>query len=883
MLLNTFNFLNTHRRGLSKQLTLKLSHLLESGIWHEACLRLGVAQKIQISFEGTAPGRLSPAGVDGRSFFLKLASLVVILELVGSWALAQDKQPTTGAVQGIVFTTDPDGGRSIVPGAKVSLDGPAHFEGKSSTDGKFAITGVAPGAYEVTAKAPGLAAEQEVVVSAGTIKEIRVELKVEAVQESVTVTGNANQVDTKEASGANTVGESTVRNMPNRDERFDSLLPLVPGVVRGPNGRINMKGARASQNGSLVNSADVTDPATGATAISIPIDVVSSIKVLSTPYDPEYGKFTGAVSNVETRPGEFNKFRVSAQNFVPHLRRLDGSIMGIAAATPRITFSAPIIKDRVAVTESVEYRYERDPVNSLPSLQSDTRRESFDSYTQIDMNISQKQTATASFAIFPQKLDYYGLNTFTPQASTPNLHERGYQAYLQHRYFTSSGDLLTSQVSFRKFDADLSPNSNGPYQLSIETTNGGFFNLQNRETSHTEWEEIFRSHARHFHGAHELQAGVEFAHGTYDGRQEFRPVEILGLAGLPLERIQFGPASRSSVDQNEIAWFVGDKWTVSNRLTFDLGLRFDRDSVTDSVNTAPRAGFVLALTKDAKTLLKGGAGLFYDRVPLNIPAFPNLPTRTIAALNSTDGILSSTEYLNVIPNGLQNPRSEVWNLEIDREVIRNLLVRVGYQQRNTVHEFVLTPIAFGSTGILSLSNRGHDFYREVQVTGRYQIGHSTLNASYVHSQAFGDLNDFNQFFGNDPQAVIQPNQRGRLGFDAPNRVIAWGEIAAPWKLTVAPVLDIHTGFPYSTINQFRDFVGPRNQLRFPRFVSTDLQVLREIRLPIKDKHARVGFGVYNVFNRFNPRDVQSDLDSFRSGDFFNGLGRTFHGKFILEL
>jgi hypothetical protein len=66
-----------------------------------------------------------------------------------------------------------------------------------------------------------------------------------------------------------------------------------------------MKGARTSQNGSLVNSADVTDPATGTTAINIPIDVVSSIHVLSTPYDPEYGKFTGAVANVETRSGDF--------------------------------------------------------------------------------------------------------------------------------------------------------------------------------------------------------------------------------------------------------------------------------------------------------------------------------------------------------------------------------------------------------------------------------------------------------------------------------------------------------------------------------------------------------------------------------------------------
>ena len=130
--------------------------------------------------------------------------------------------------------------------------------------------------------------------------------------------------------------------------------------------------------------------------------------------------------------------------------------------------------------------------------------------------------------------------------------------------------------------------------------------------------------------------------------------------------------------------------------------------------------------------------------------------------------------------------------------------------------------------------------------------------------------------------MIQPNQRGRLSFDAPNRFVAWGEIAAPWKLTIAPVVDVHTGFPYSTINQYREFVGPRNELRFPRFVSTDLQVLREIRLPIKEKHARVGFGVFNIFNRPNYRDVQNDLDSHRFGEFFNGVSRTFHGKFVLE-
>lgn len=807
---------------------------------------------------------------------------ILAIALLSVCAVAQVPKQTTGKIHGVVFIVDDDEGHSVIPSVNVSLDGPTNLAVQSDDQGNFSFDSVLPGDYAVSAEAPGMAGTQNIVVQAGGVSEVSLEMKLVLLADSTTVTATTDDVDPREASGTNHIGQSTVENMPNIDEHFQSLLPLVPGVVRGPNGLINMKGAHASENGFLVNSTDVTDPATGENSINIPIDVVSSVQVLSTPYDPEYGKFTGAVSNVETKPSDFDRFRVSAQNLLPRLRRLDGSIMGIAGVSPRVTFSGPIEKGRVAFTQSFEYRYERDQVYSLPLLQSDSKSELFDSYTQLDFNISKKHTATVSFAIFPQKLDYYGLNTFTPQLSTPDLHERGYQTGLQDRYVTNSGDLLTSQVSFSRFDADLLPNSNAPYELLVETTEGGFFNHQHRDTSRTAWEEVFRSHQYHFLGTHELDAGTDFAHSGYDGRQEFLPVQIVGVAGYALERIQFGPTATFGLDQNETAWFVGDKWTVTDRLTFDLGLRFDRDSITDSVNTAPRAGFVLALTGDGKTLLKGGAGYFYDRVPLDIPAFRHLPHRTVETLDPTGAVLTSTAYVNVIPYGLRNPRSEVWNLEADREVTNNFLLRVGYQQRNTVHQFFLNAISYGPTGILSLSNGGSDFYKEFQVTGRYRIHHSTLNASYVRSHAYGDLNDFNQFFGNDPQAVIQPNQRGRLNFDTPSRILAWGEIAMPLKLTFAPVVDTHTGFPYSTIDQYRDFVGPRNELRFPRFVSTDLQVWREIRLPIKEKRARVGFGVFNLFNHPNYRDVQNDLESYRYGEFFNGPARTFHGKFVME-
>ena len=158
-------------------------------------------------------------------------------------------------------------------------------------------------------------------------------------------------------------------------------------------------------------------------------------------------------------------------------------MMGIAAAYLPCNSFCSLVKDRIAFTESLEYRYECIRCSSLLLLELWTRSENFNSYTQMDANITKKQTATASFAIFPQKLDFYGLNTFTPQESTPNLHQRGYQAYLQHRYVTDSGNLLTSQVSFRKLDADLLPNSAAPYRLLVETTKGGFFNHQDRNTT----------------------------------------------------------------------------------------------------------------------------------------------------------------------------------------------------------------------------------------------------------------------------------------------------------------------------------------------------------------------------------------------------------------
>lgn len=812
-----------------------------------------------------------------RRILMAGVSTLVLL----SFSFAQADRETMGSIRGQVVTRNQDGETAVLPDARVVLHGPTNKEAQSDASGAFAIDGLPPGQYEIEASAPGLKANVEVEVEAGSGAVVPIELSVATVADTVTVAANDTPA-IDESAQKTTINQSVVEHAPNADEKIDSLLPLVPGVVRGPDGRINMKGAQATQAGWLVNSANVTDPATGGQAINLPIDVVSSVQVISNPYDPEYGKFTGAISSVETKTSNAEKYHLSAQNFVPRARDRDGHIVGIGAFTPRLTFTGPIVKDRLAFTQSFEYRFVQTPVESLPPLQRDSKLESFDSFSQFDLKINDRQTANLSVAVFPQKLDFLGLNTFVPQPSTPDLHQRGYQISGQHHYVSESGDLLTSQIAYESFDANIFGNSLSPYRLLVDTTQGGFFNRQNRDTDRVEWQEILQIRPKQFFGEHQFKVGLDFSHSDYEGGEQFLPVNIVGVSDSTLQSIEFSAPTTFSVRQNELAWFGGDQYTPWSRLRLDFGLRFDRDSITDSTHAAPRAALTLALTSDRKTLLKAGGGLFYDRVPLNAAAFTEFPDRTLVNFDPTGQLISTAAYSNAILGGLKNPRSGAWNVELDRQVTERLLVRVAYQQRNTVYDLIVNPVAKANGNILSLASGGRDFYHEFQVTGRYQLRHHTINASYVRSRATGDLNDFNQFFGNIPQPVIQANARGRLPFDAPNRFLMWGELRAPWRVIVMPVFDLHTGFPYSLVNQYRDFVGPRNDQQFRRFESLDIQAMKEITVPFrgKERKFKVGLGVYNLFNYFNPRDVQNDVDSSRFGDFFNGPNRTYRGKFV---
>jgi Carboxypeptidase regulatory-like domain len=838
--------------------------------------------------KNNVPSRLHPCIVlrlTGRLALLVSLSLAV--------AVIHSARAQTSVLQGTVSVSDANGQTERLPGASLNLQraipGQATRSAVTNDQGEYKFTDLAAGVYTLQVGLNGFKQHKEsLTIRAGITMVANIGLELEGVSGNVTVVANGDGLNPTDAAPPSSFKQDTLQTVPLVNERFEDALPLVPGVVRGPDGLLNVKGSRASQSTLTVNSANVTDPVTGDFAINLPIEAIQSVEVLTNPYAPEYGEFTGAVTAVQTRSGS-NKFDWQLQSFFPRLRRRGGAFVGIGAFTPRVTFSGPLIKDKLKFIQSFEYRFVRTPIESLPPLKRDTGLESFDSLTQVDWDIDKNDHLTTTFSLFPEKLRFVGLNTFNPQEVTPNFKQRGFFWAVNERKILSSKSVLESYFSIKQFDADVFPSSgNAPMDFSPNVNSGNFFNSQARRSRRYEALEVYSFSPPNFAGPHFMKVGGGVSYVTFDGRNTSNTVRILRADGTRSQQLDFVGSGQLSRNKTEFVTYFQDKWSLNRRLTLEYGVRYDRDNIADENNLSPRIGFAFLPLLDGRTVLRGGIGLFYDKIDLNVATFTQLQESVLTRFgsNGLEMIGNPEQQRLILENSrFRTPRSVNWNVELDREWLKNLFVRVGYQQRQARREFVLNPIESATErSILLLANSGSSRYREFQVTARYKFREQNeFVASYVRSSSEGDLNDFNPYFGNFENPIIRPNERSRLPFDAPNRFIFWGEYHAKYRITVAPVLDIRNGFPFSIIDEDRNFVGPRDGAgRFPMFVSLDTHVLKSISLPgrLNKYRLELGVKVFNVTNHFNPRDFQNNLASDDFSAFSNGVGRKFATRIV---
>jgi hypothetical protein len=796
-------------------------------------------------------------------------------------------QVPTSAVAGVVSVPAPDGQPFVVPGVTLTLTC-GRSEPKievSNERGEFRFVDVPAGACALAAELQGFkTATTNVAVNAGETSTTAIQLGLETLHEEVTVSAEA------DTNGANPI-EAHVERMtaqvmqtaPLASERFQDALPLIPGVVRGPDGLLNINGTRSNQSALMFNNANGSDPVTGEDAIELPIDAVSSVQVRGAAFAPEFGLSAGAVTMVETqRAGD--AWHVTLNDLEPRIRRRAGEFKGIESWTPRVTTGGPLVKGKVSLLESAQYEFSQTRVFGLPAFESDTKVQSFESYTRVDWSISEPNHFTASALIAPRKTTYAGLNTFNPQAVTPNIKYDNVLGSVSDQLVVGQSRVLEMRVSVKQFNANIYPSQGrGPMMLAPDVNAGSYFNDQDRTSRRAEW--LTTYNFMPIGPAHLMKLGAGVTSETFDGVSTSRPVDIVRADGTLSQESVFLGSGRLGRSRWGVQGYAQDSWTASRRFTVQYGARFDVDSFTGDVNVAPRGSVTAAITEDGRTVVRAGAGVFYDPIPLNVASFDQFQERSTTTF-ADDGVTPDEParlVQNVVASAIHTPRSLNWNVELDREWIRNVFVRVGYQQRENRFESVLDPSTLPSgEEVLLLRTDGQSRYREAQITARYQFhGADQIVGSYTRSSAFGNLNDFNTFFGNIENPVIRPDARGPLPWDAPNRYLFWSNVSLPRGFTVFPLLDVRTGFPLSTIDENRNFVGARNEAgRYPTFVSLDMQVSKRLR--VFGHNATVGVKVFNITNHFNPRDYQGNLASANYGGFANSVGRAFRGKWAFE-
>lgn len=251
------------------------------------------------------------------------------LMLCSSFAFAQS---ATATLSGTVV----DQQESVVNNVKITVQNDATSlkrEVTSNNDGRFVVPVLPPGTYTLTALRDGFAPVKinNIVLNVNDERSLRIQLKVGAVGEAVTVEAGTVTVDTSPAV-ATIVDQNFVERIPLNGRTIQNLIALTPGAItftanpQANVGQISVNGLRTTQNYLTIdgvsanlyvgtNNAGVSQAngivpgfsQLGTTSNLVSIDALQEFKVQTSNYSPEYGRTPGAQIQLTTRSGN-NEF-----------------------------------------------------------------------------------------------------------------------------------------------------------------------------------------------------------------------------------------------------------------------------------------------------------------------------------------------------------------------------------------------------------------------------------------------------------------------------------------------------------------------------------------------------------------------------------------------
>ncbi len=654
----------------------------------------------------------------GRTW--KAATLALAVALAAALAGPLAAQTASGSVAGKVI----DERKAALPG--VTVEAMAKATGFSRTtvtggDGVFRLSGLPVGTYTVTAELNGYATVivAAVNVSVASERSLEISMTPAKLAETITVVDEAPLAATTPAIGA-TVSQKELENLPLNGRQFANLATLAPGTTLSVNSDPTKPGQQVvALNGGIgrnvnyvVDGGDNTDDTIGGALQNYSLESVQEFKIQTQQYKAEYGRTTGGVLSVVTKSGT-NQLAGSAYGFFrdkslnsetateeasdsgkqPYRREQYGASLG-----------GPIVKDKLhffATWEKTD-RNTSYTVNTilapglppvLPAVQGDAVGTPFTDElgtAKLTYDISAKQYLQVRYG-YQKNSDVYGANPLADPSSLGTVLNDYKSLLVGHTAQLGDSALNEAVFQYTRFKNTITADSTLPSLLTPSGVTVGQNGNTPQETQQTKyqykddfsWSQTIGGH-RHdfkagFNYVDEPQLAAQFTTGT-SGIFTLTQDDLHS----PVADITFfGGFAGEKTPIKQYSGYVQDDWYASDRLTVNVGLRYDlwdgfgldqrSNAIWQTLSTqtqydepylrdfqnggggvlrndrkdfAPRLGFTWDVDGKGKKLLRGGWGIYYDfpytNATILFPAF---------AVQSSYGVA----YNNSNPAGIRNP------------------------------------------------------------------------------------------------------------------------------------------------------------------------------------------------------------------------------------
>jgi hypothetical protein len=663
------------------------------------------------------------------------------------------------------------------------------------------------------------------------------------------------------------------QRLPTPRPRILQSLPLLPGVVRGRDGQLNIGGTRPHESTLWIDGFDVTDPVRGITSIDLPVESVRGMAVLREPVSATFSDVLGSAASIETAPGG-DQLKAGVQGFIPRPRLSQYGFGRLEAFFPRA-----YVGGRRGIARyfgSTEFNYERVPVPGVTgsSGQPNIGTTGITSFGRFDLQPSTRHSVTLEGLFAPSTTTDASLSPLRPANTSPDVQLRDVFGGVTDRLVLTSRDLLTLRAGVVWHRTTLSEAGTGDPILTPEGWRQNWFSSVDvtgvRETLSASWDRAGLQAG----GSHNVSVNADLHRRSMSGSLVDRDIHVTDDNGRRTRLVQFGPAG--SLAKVEVHGGIGlrDLWDASGRLQLDLGVRLDGGASSDTVVPGPRVGVRYLLDDAGRTTLRGSAGRYVGRAPLAASAFDQFPGRTTTLFDLITGLPSQTLHYQPAVAPLPLPRADAVALEVEHHVNPSLEVQAAARAR---HGSRLPTVEVPAlSGVALLAGTGESQYYEFQLTTRETwTPDAILFLSYVRSSSIGDFNDFGSLYTNLDAPFFEPAGQAPTSADVPHRLRGWATFSLPRQSVVSPAVEWRTGFPYSVRDVFQHFVGAPNGERFPAYFSVDVTAFKTF--DVLGRKMDLGLQLFNLTSHDNPRDVIANVGSSQFGQFSNSLGITVAG------